>query len=119
VTQSKQDALYAEGLSMDLGESIIGAFRDASLEVHPFNPVRDNVVRGGREWVPAVIRYNKVPARVLLEICNLGNEDDRKLIQTKVYRDQIARAINQGIVNYYGVGAGNDAAVERMAVAGR
>ncbi len=119
ITQSKQDALYAEGLSMDLGESIIDAFRAADLQVHPFNPVRDNVVRGGREWVPAVIRYNKVPARVLVEICNLGNEADRKLIQTKDYRDAIARAINQGIVKYYGVGSGGGSTVERMAVAGR
>ena len=33
----------------------------SDLKVHPFNPVRDNVVRDGREWVPAVIRYNLDP----------------------------------------------------------
>ena len=69
--------------------------------MHPFNPVRDNVVRGGREWVPAVIRYNLVPTRVLLEICNLGNEKDRKLVKTKSYRQKVAEAIYEGLVNYY------------------
>jgi N-acetylmuramoyl-L-alanine amidase len=69
--------------------------------VHPFNPVRDNVVRGGREWVPAVIRYNLVPTRLLLEICNLGNSRDRALMQTKNYRQQVAQAIYEGIVGFY------------------
>ena len=32
---------------------------------------------GARRWVPAVLRYNRVPTSVLVEICNLTNEDDR------------------------------------------
>lgn len=118
VTHSKDDALYAEGLSTELAESIIGAIGEAGLEVHPFNPVRDNVVRGGREWVPAVIRYNKVPTRVLLEICNLGNVEDRALIQTRENREAIAAAIQKGIVSYFGA-KGSDQTPTVMAVAGR
>ncbi|HEY0592070.1 MAG TPA: N-acetylmuramoyl-L-alanine amidase, partial [Thermoanaerobaculia bacterium] len=77
VTQSEEEALMAEGLSAGLASSIVEAFRDEGLKVHPYDPVRDNVVRNGREWVPAVIRYNKVPTRLLLEVCNLGNPEDR------------------------------------------
>jgi N-acetylmuramoyl-L-alanine amidase len=101
VSISKEDALEAEGLSMRLAESIIGTFEKKKLEVHPFQPIRDNVVRDGREWVPAVIRYNKVPTRVLLEVCNLGNADDRKLIKTTKYRQKVADAIAAGIENYF------------------
>ncbi len=101
VRHSEKESLAAEGLSRDLAESIIDAFETDGLKVHPFNPVRDNVVRGGREWVPAVIRYNLVPTRVLLEICNLGNEKDRALIKTKKYRQRIAEAIYEGLVNFY------------------
>jgi len=69
--------------------------------VHPFDPVRDNVVREGREWVPAVIRYNIVPTRLLLEICNLGNKHDRDLMKTKKWREDIARAIYRGLSQFY------------------
>lgn len=102
VTQSRQDALVAEGLSRDLAESIIGAFGDQGLKVHPFQPVRDNVIRqSGKEWVPAVIRHNQVPTRLLLEICNLGNRKDRELIKTKKYRQQLAEAIYAGLIDFY------------------
>jgi N-acetylmuramoyl-L-alanine amidase len=110
VRHSEKESLAAEGLSRDLAESIIDAFETDELKVHPFNPVRDNVVRDGREWVPAVIRYNLVPTRVLLEICNLGNEKDRALIKTKKYRQRIAEAIYEGLVNFY-----NDRGDERPA----
>jgi N-acetylmuramoyl-L-alanine amidase len=71
------------------------------LKVHPFEPVRDNVIRSGREWVPAVIKHNQVPTRMLFEVCNLGNRKDRELIQTKKYRQQLADALYQGIVDFY------------------
>lgn len=101
VKHAEKESLAAEGLSRDLADSIIDAFGDGGLKVHPFNPVRDNVVRDGREWVPAVIRYNLVPTRVLLEICNLGNEKDRALIKTKTYRQKVAEAIYEGLVAFY------------------
>lgn len=101
VHHSREEALEAEGLSRGLAESVIASFERAGLKVHPFAPVRDNVVRGGREWVPAVIRYNEVPTRMLLELCNLGNEKDRALIQTRKYRQQLAEAIYDGIVDFY------------------
>ena len=49
-----------------------------------------------------------VPAaasRMLLEICNLGNAGDRALIRTKRYREQVADAMYQGLVDFY---AGRD-----------
>jgi N-acetylmuramoyl-L-alanine amidase len=101
VRHSEKESLTAEGLSRDLADSIIDAFDADGLKVHPFNPVRDNVVRNGREWVPAVIRYNLIPTRLLLEICNLGNAKDRALMKTKKYRQRVAEAIYQGLVNYY------------------
>jgi N-acetylmuramoyl-L-alanine amidase len=101
VTQSRADALAAEGLSRELAESVMASFANRKLKVHPFEPVRDNVIRGGREWVPAIIRHNQVPTRMLLEVCNLGNKKDRELIQTKKYRQQLATAIHDGIVDFY------------------
>ncbi len=113
VRHSPNDALAAEGLSRGLAESVIDSFERSRLKVHPFNPVRDNVVRERREWVPAIIRHNLVPTRMLLEVCNLGNRRDRELLQTRKYRQQLAEAIYAGIVSYYEEGRGD------VAVAGR
>ena len=101
VRHSEEESLEAEGLSRDLASAMIDSFDDAHLDTHPFNPIRDSVVRDGREWVPAIIRYNMVPTRLLLEICNLGNSDDRALIRTKKYRQQAAEAMVRGLVNFY------------------
>lgn len=101
VTQSKDGSLVAEGLSRSFAESVIGSFRKKGLKVHPFEPVRDNVIRSGREWVPAVIRHNQIPTRMLLEVGNLGNRRDRELMKTKKHRHQIAEAIYEGIVDFY------------------
>lgn len=101
VHQSEEEALRAEGLSRKLAEAIIGAMASAEMAVHPHNPVREHVIRNGKEWVPAIIRYNKVPTRLLLEVCNLGNPADRELIQTRKFRQSLADAIYQGIVDFY------------------
>lgn len=101
VTHSRRDSLRAEGLSRDLAEAVIASFSENGMKVHPFEPVRDNVIRGGREWVPAVIRHNLVPTRMLLEVCNLGNKKDRELLKTRKYRQQLAEAVYQGLVEFY------------------
>jgi N-acetylmuramoyl-L-alanine amidase len=101
VRHSEEESLEAEGLSRDLAGAMIDSFDERQLDTHPFNPIRDSVMRDGREWVPAIIRYNMVPTRLLLEICNLGNRDDRALIRTKKYRQQVAEAMYHGIVNFY------------------
>ncbi|HEX8173161.1 MAG TPA: N-acetylmuramoyl-L-alanine amidase [Thermoanaerobaculia bacterium] len=101
VTTTREQRLESEGLSREFAESVISAFTANGLKVHPFDPVRDNVVRGGSEWVPAVIRYNQVPTRILLEVCNLGNRKDRELLKTARYRQQLAEAVYQGITDFY------------------
>ena len=44
-----------------------------------------------------------IPAKVLLEVCNLSNDQDRRLIKTRAYRQRVAEAIVNGILSYYGV----------------
>lgn len=102
VSFATKERVKSEGLSRDLAESLIGALEGRRLAVHPDKPVREKVVRQRKEWVPAVLRYNAVPAKVLLEICNLSNSEDRALIQTRVFRQTVAEAIVDGIIAYYG-----------------
>jgi N-acetylmuramoyl-L-alanine amidase len=96
----------SEGLSRELAKQVIASFSGLGLPVHPFSPVRDKIIRNGGQWVPAVLRYNSVPAKMLLEVCNLNNEQDRKLLQTRAYRQKVSEAIVQGLLAYYGQDSG-------------
>src|SRR5687768_14622796 len=107
----------SEGLSRDVAESIMTSFARKGLKVHPFEPVRDNVIRNRREWVPAIIRHNQIPTRMLLEVCNLGNPRDRELIQTKKHRQQLAEAVYAGLLDFYAAGGERPGVVAARAAA--
>ncbi|MEE8367517.1 MAG: N-acetylmuramoyl-L-alanine amidase [Thermoanaerobaculia bacterium] len=101
VNFSKRDLIKSEGLSRDLARHLLSSFDDHELAVHPFKPIREKVIRGRRAWVPAVLRYNSVPAAILLEVCNLANTEDRGLLETRDFRDRVAETIVVGILRYY------------------
>jgi N-acetylmuramoyl-L-alanine amidase len=98
---NRKERVAAEGVSTVLAARLLTSIRDAGLPVHPFSPIRTHVIRGGREWVPAVLRYNRVPGRVLLEIANLSNDHDRALTITRKFRQSMAQAIGSGIIDYF------------------
>ncbi len=102
VSFSLRERQRSEGLSRDLAGHVLGAFRRAELAVHPFQPVRDRIFRGRRAWVPAVLRYNAIPAKFLLEICNLANPEDRRLLQQRDFRETVAAAVVAGLRTYFG-----------------
>jgi N-acetylmuramoyl-L-alanine amidase len=102
VSFSRRERIKAEGVSRQLAEKIVSAFRSLKLPLHAFQPIRRNVIRSGREWVPAILRYNRIPARVLVEVCNLNNPDDRRLLVSRSYREKVAQAIVAALVEFYG-----------------
>ena len=117
VSFSRAERLRAEGVSRDLAEKIVEAFRAEDLPLHAFAPIRKNVIRAGREWVPAILRYNRIPARVLIEVCNLNNPEDRQLLVTRAYRDRVARAVVSAVVDFYG-GSGRQTVTADLTPAG-
>ena len=106
VSYSSRDRIQSEGLSRDLAGHILDAFRSSNLAVHPDKPVRGKIIRGRRQYVPAVIRFNAIPSKILVEVCNLANSKDRKLMQTQEFRQQVAESIVKGILGYYGQAEG-------------
>lgn len=110
---SRRERIKAEGVSHQLAEKIVSAFRSLALPLHAFQPIRRNVIRGGREWVPAILRYNRIPARVLVEVCNLNNPDDRKLLVSRSYREKVAQAIVSALVEFYGGGEAHTVTAEK------
>jgi N-acetylmuramoyl-L-alanine amidase len=91
----------AEALSGQLGEAMVRAAGRFGVAVHAYQPVRSSVLRGGSRWVPAVLRYNRVPTSVLVEICNLTNEDDRALLQTARFREKLALGLAAGLAEAF------------------
>lgn len=87
----------AEALSGQLGETIVRSAERFGVAVHPYRPVRSSVLRGGARWVPAVLRFNRVPTAALVEVCNLNNEQDRALLQTARFREKLALALAAGL----------------------
>jgi N-acetylmuramoyl-L-alanine amidase len=106
VSYTSRERVESEGLSRDLARHILASFGDRGLAIHPDKPIREKIIRRRRAWVPAVLRYNAVPSKVLVEVCNLANSKDRNLIQTREFRQQVAQAIVEGILEYYGQAAG-------------
>lgn len=106
VSYSSRERTESEGLSRDLAGHILDGFRSSGLAIHPDKPIREKVIRQRRAWVPAVLRYNAIPAQVLVEVCNLANSSDRKLVQTREFRQQVAKSIVSGVLNYYGQAEG-------------
>lgn len=87
----------SEALSTQLGDAMVRTAERFGVAVHPYRPVRSSVLRGGSRWVPAVLRYNRAPTAVLVEICNLTNEEDRALVQTARFREKLALALAAGL----------------------
>jgi N-acetylmuramoyl-L-alanine amidase len=87
----------SEALSTQLGDAIVDAAERFAIPVHPYQPVRASVLRGGARWVPAVLRYSVIPTAVLIEICNLNNEQDRRLLLSWQFREKLAHAIAAGL----------------------
>lgn len=108
VSFTKKERVLAEGASNALAEKLVAAFRREGLPVHQFRPVRTHVIRSGREWVPAVLRYNRIPNRVLFEMSNLSNDEDRALTRTRQFRQRAAVALADGLLAFFG-GAEGDA----------
>ena len=87
-------------MSTELAETLVGVLGRARIKVFENKPVRDRIVRGRRSFVPAVLRYNAVPAKVLIECGNLSNVRDRENLADPVFREQFAKAYVNALIVY-------------------
>jgi N-acetylmuramoyl-L-alanine amidase len=86
-----------EASSRHLADAILGRVRANGIAIHPYEPVRDRVLRGRRSWVPAVLRYTAAQNAVLVEVCNMGNAEDRENLVDHEWREEFARSVVEGI----------------------
>ncbi len=98
----RRDIVRSEAVSRRLATGVVEAFRKEGLPVQPYHPVRDRVIRGRQTWLPAVLRGNAVPAKILVEMVNMSNPQDASLLGAARDRDRLARALLRGIASYFG-----------------
>jgi len=99
---TRAQRIRAEAVSRRLAATIVQAFGREDLPVQPYKPVRSEVIRSGRRWLPAVLRGNAVPAAVLVEVLNLGNREDAALLSKAAARQRIAEALVDSLYAYFG-----------------
>lgn len=93
--------LQGEARSRQFAESLLGALQAEGIPTHENRPIRNVVVRGGKSFIPAVIRYSTAATKVLLEVLNLTNREDAGNLQDPAFREQYALAVVKGIQAYY------------------
>lgn len=105
VRTTRAERLRDEAASRRLGQAILAGFRGEKLRVAPAQPLRDSIVRGvkssRRPWLPAVLKGNLVPAKVLVETANMNNPQDALLLEDPAGREKIARAVVAGLRQYF------------------
>ncbi len=102
VSFNHKTRVRSEAVSRELAENIVESFRQDRLPIQPNKPIRDRVIRGRHEWIPAVIRGNQVPAAVLVEMVNISNKQDAKLLSTAAERERLATALFRAMWTYFG-----------------
>ncbi len=58
-------------------------------------------MRNRGSWLPAVIRGNEVPIKVLVEVANIGNRKDAALLKSPEHRERIAQALLDALLATY------------------
>ena len=102
---NRRDRLRSEAVSRKLAASLIKELRKADLPVQPYQPVRDRVIRGDQIWLPAVLKGNAVPAKILIEMINMSNTEDAALLSRAADRDRLAASLAKGLTSFLGVKA--------------
>ena len=90
-----------EASSRHFADGILSSLEKNEIRVHPYEPIRDRVLRGRRSWVPAVLRYTAAQNAVLLECCNMANAEDRELMLQRRWRENFARSVVEGMASAF------------------
>lgn len=94
----------SQARSMAFASNFIEATRRAGIDVHKQKPIRTVIHRNsGNSFVPAVVKYNRIPTRSLIEVCNLNNKSDRELMKRPAFRQKMADVFVEAVYETYGV----------------
>ncbi len=97
----REESLKSQRLSLDFAEEVKNSFLRWNIHMHDPRPIRDSVIRKGKRWLPAVLKYNRIPTAILLETVNLRNQQDCRKMKCPDYRNKMAEAFTEALINYF------------------
>ncbi len=92
-----------EALSRNLAETVLEHLGAMRIKRHDQgDPIR-SVIRRSRTvaYVPAVLRNNRIPTKILVETANLENATDRKWLADPWWRQQFAEGYVNALKSYF------------------
>ncbi len=100
----RRDVQVAEGLSRKFARVLISQLKAKGIPTHKEKAIRSYIFRSrrSRPFVPAVVKYTKMPLRCLIEVANLKNRGDAANVRDPKFRDKYARAFVQALIQFYG-----------------
>jgi N-acetylmuramoyl-L-alanine amidase len=101
VRTNRSERLKAEGFSKSFAVELERLCDDMNIKMHSNQPTRKFVIRKRKTWVPALLRYCRIPTRVLIELANLQNSEDINRIKQPAFRDKLARMYVEALKNHY------------------
>jgi N-acetylmuramoyl-L-alanine amidase len=101
VVLAAKERLQGEARSRLLAEAILKTLKGGKLPIHANRPIRNVINRGGKSYVPAVIRHCAARTKILLEVANLTNEEDADSLRDPRFRERYAEAVVKGIQAYF------------------
>jgi N-acetylmuramoyl-L-alanine amidase len=105
VSFTPRERLRSEAVSRKLAGAIVKALKKDDLPVQPYQPIRERVIRGREVWLPAVLRGNIVPTKVLVEMVNLNNPEDAALLGRATDRERLAKSLASALALHFGPAA--------------
>ncbi len=93
-----------EAWSRNFAETLYGEFGKKRIRRHQESAPIRNVIRqsGERYYVPAVLRYNKVPTKILVEVANMTNSTDCERMSDAEWRQTVAEAYVNALKVHFG-----------------
>lgn len=101
----RRELLRSERLSYELARTLVSSLRKVGISIHQEQPIRGYINRSGARYLPAVLRYSKIPTAVLIESVNLRNATDCANLLKPEFRQLFAAALVDGLETYF---ASND-----------
>lgn len=99
-----EDRRRDEALSRNFAETLLAQLGAHRVKRHQTGAPIRNVIRRSatKEYVPAVLHYNMIPTKVLIEAANMTNDTDCERLADPSWRQRFADATLAAIKEFYG-----------------
>lgn len=101
VSKTLAESFRDHSVSCLLGREILRNCGDRKIEICTHQLLTDIRETRTTSYIPAVLHYNVIPMRILVEVGNLLNSEDRSFLADPDNRQRVAEAILEAVVTVH------------------